>query len=406
MTEDSEAQVQQRQRLLVAGLIGAVVILVGSVLFFSGASEEEKVKSTEKTENIHIANARHAISPEREWLSNAELSLKQQSDQLKQLTEHMEQLRVQQETLKTENENLKAKIAVQPIEPVLGEDSAFDSVSGKPLGNGLFPGTPSPVLSQTTNTHNNWGGASPTGPVEPLLHKHQIALTPKPNSKTTWQEKSLQNYLPAGAYVKAVILSGVMASAAVKSQADPLPILFRITGPAVTANHQEVDVSGCTVTGEAYGDISSERAFVRLHDMTCSKNTDKVIETKVEGYAAALGTGIQGKVISREGELIQSSFWSGLFGGIGQATAQASTTVSTSPLGAVETIKGEDMAKNAIGKGLASSAERISKYHIERAEQYHAVIEIKAGREVELVFIKGVFLDGRPAEKAAEAKAG
>lgn len=399
MTEMSEDKIKQRQWLLAGGLLLAIVVVIAAVLFFSGADSKTNVESAIKAETVHLADASHAISPEKEWLSNAEVTLKQQSDQLKELSEQIETLKQSQYDLSAESETLKVK---RGLEPQVGEDTSNQDFDGRQISQGgtLFPRVQS--SSQFRQGNNNWG-ANPQNeiPTEPLLNKHQIALTPKPNAKNDWQEKALKNYLPTGSYAKAVILSGAMASAAVKSQADPLPVLFRITGSAVTANKQEIDLSGCTVTGEAYGDISSERAFVRLHDMTCSKNADNVIETKVEGYAAALGTGIQGKVISREGELIQSSFWSGLFGGIGQATSQASTTVSTNPLGAVETIKGEDIAKNAIGKGLATSADRVSKYHIERAEQYHAVIEVKAGREIELVFIKGVYLDGRPVEKVA-----
>lgn len=397
--ELSEPQVKKQQLLTAGALLIMVIGVVACVLWASGSKKTSTNESALKPETVRLADAARSIRPEDAWLANAEVSLKQQNEQFKELQTQLEQLKSDQESLRFENENLKAELAANS----LPKEAAVLGESEKLAANGsgqIFPR----MESQATHSGNIADGSA--GVAEPILAKHTVALTPKQELQNKLIEKSLTNYVPIGSYVKAVILSGVSASAAVKSQADPLPILFRITGPAVTANNQEIDLSGCTVTGEAYGDISSERAFVRLHDMTCSKQANKIIETKVEGYAAALGTGIQGKVISREGALIQSSFWSGLFGGIGQATSQASTTISTNPLGSVESVKGEDMLKNAIGKGIASSAERISKYHIERAEQYHPVIEIKASREVELVFIRGAYLDGRPSENISESKAG
>jgi len=74
--------------------------------------------------------------------------------------------------------------------------------------------------------------------------------------------KPVSSWLPAGAHAEAVVLAGVDASAGVSSQGDPRPVLMRITGPAWTAAEDgtamQVDIDGCTVTGAAHGDLSSE----------------------------------------------------------------------------------------------------------------------------------------------------
>lgn len=293
MTEMSEDKIKQRQWLLAGSLLLAIIVIIAGVLFFSGTDSKTNVESAIKAENVHLADASRTVSPQDAWLSDAEVRLKAQDEELKALTELFEELKQDQENLRAENETLKSELSAQPRDKVLEEALAAKAIDDRqPEQSGaLFPRVQTAHPSIQNN--NSWSSNAQTSmPAEPLLNKHQISLTPKSSTKTDWQEKSLKNYLPTGSYVKAVILSGAMASAAVKSQADPLPVLFRITGNAITANRQEIDLSGCTVTGEAYGDISSERAFVRLHDMTCSKNADKVIETKVEGYAAALGTGI------------------------------------------------------------------------------------------------------------------
>ncbi len=77
--------------------------------------------------------------------------------------------------------------------------------------------------------------------------------------------KPVSSWLPAGAHAEAVVLAGVDASAGVSSQGDPRPVLLRITGPAWTAAEDgtalAVDVDGCTVTGAAHGDLSSEKVY-------------------------------------------------------------------------------------------------------------------------------------------------
>ena len=82
--------------------------------------------------------------------------------------------------------------------------------------------------------------------------------------------KPLSIWLPAGSHAEAVVLAGVDASAGISSQGDPRPLLLRLTGPAWTAaaggSALRVDVEGCTVTGAAHGDLSSEKVYARLED--------------------------------------------------------------------------------------------------------------------------------------------
>ena len=120
-------------------------------------------------------------------------------------------------------------------------------------------------------------------------------------------------WLPAGAHAEAVVLAGVDASAGVSSQGDPRPVLLRITGPAWTAAEDgtalQVDVDGCTVTGAAHGDLSSEKVYVRFRTMTCAgPEPGTVIETEVAGFVAGSGkTGVRGPVVSREGALVETA---------------------------------------------------------------------------------------------------
>jgi len=216
--------------------------------------------------------------------------------------------------------------------------------------------------------------------------------------------KSLSDWLPAGSHAEAVVIAGVDASAGIASQGDPRPVLLRITSPAWTAAEertaQAVDLEGCTVTGAAYGDLSSEKVYARLRTLTCSGDEPgTVVETEVAGFVAGAGkAGVRGPVVSREGALVQKAFFAGLVSGVGQgvASAFAPQAIATGSSSAAVANTGlDDIGRAGIGAGASSAGRRVSDYLIRRAEQYQPVIQLQAGTSVTVVFLEGTRLDGR-----------
>ncbi len=216
--------------------------------------------------------------------------------------------------------------------------------------------------------------------------------------------KPVGAWLPAGAHAEAVVLAGVDASAGISSQGDPRPVLMRITGPAWTAAEDgtalQVDVDGCTVTGAAHGDLSSEKVYVRFQTMTCAgPRPGTVIETPVAGFVAGSGkTGVRGPVVSREGALVEKAFLAGMVSGVGQGVSQAfqPQAVATGAGGAAvaNTALG-DIGRAGLGAGASSAGQKVADYMIRRAEQYQSVIQLQAGTKVTLVFLEGARIDGR-----------
>ena len=221
--------------------------------------------------------------------------------------------------------------------------------------------------------------------------------------------KPVSSWLPAGAHAEAVVLAGVDASAGVSSQGDPRPVLLRIVGPAWTAAPSgsgdgtalQVDVDGCTVTGAAHGDLSSEKVYVRFRTMTCAgPQPGTVIETDVAGFVAGSGkTGVRGPVVSREGALVEKAFLAGMVSGVGQGVAQAfqPQAVATGTGATVANNALSDIGRAGLGAGASSAGQKVADYMIRRAEQYQPVIQLQAGTKVTLVFLEGARIDGRPA---------
>ena len=216
--------------------------------------------------------------------------------------------------------------------------------------------------------------------------------------------KPVGAWLPAGAHAQAVVLAGVDASAGISSQGDPRPVLMRIAGPAWTAAEDgmalKVDVDGCTVTGAAHGDLSSEKVYVRFRTMTCAgPRPGTVIETPVAGFVAGAGkTGVRGPVVSREGALVEKAFLAGMVSGVGQGVSQAfqPQAVATGAGGAAVANTGlGDIGRAGLGAGASSAGQKVADYMIRRAEQYQPVIQLQAGTKVTLVFLEGARIDGR-----------
>ncbi len=224
--------------------------------------------------------------------------------------------------------------------------------------------------------------------------------------------KPVGAWLPAGAHAEAVVLAGVDASAGISSQGDPRPVLLRITGPAWTAAEDgtalQVDIDGCTVTGAAHGDLSSEKVYARLQTMTCAgPRPGTVVETPVAGFVAGSGkTGVRGSVVSREGALIEKAFLAGVVSGVGQGAAQAfqPQAVATGGGAAVANAGLGDIGRAGLGAGASSAGQKVADYMIRRAEQYQPVIQLQAGTKVTLVFLEGARIDGRAVRKQSSKK--
>ncbi len=267
------------------------------------------------------------------------------------------------------------------------------------------------------------GGQTQSAPPARMIETFELedgAQSPAGNARSGAElvadsvAKPVGVWLPAGAHAEAVVLAGVDASAGISSQGDPRPVLLRITGPAWTAAEDgvalAVDIDGCTVTGAAHGDLSSEKVYVRFRTMTCAgPRPGTVVETPVAGFVAGSGkTGVRGPVVSREGALVEKAFLAGVVSGVGQGAAQAfqPRAVATGAGGAAVANTGlGDIGRAGLGAGASSAGQKVADYMIRRAEQYQPVIQLQAGTKVTLVFLEGARIDGR-APKPQSAQGG
>ena len=132
--------------------------------------------------------------------------------------------------------------------------------------------------------------------------------------------------------------------------------------------------------------------------MTCDQPGGRVAVSEVKGFISFAGkTGVRGRVVSREGSLVSQALLAGIVGGFGRGfSANANSVFSGDrrkvPTASAQKLSPGDIVSGGLGQGAGDAADTVSKYLIERAEQYQPVVEMPTGIDVEIVFLDGVYV--------------
>lgn len=233
----------------------------------------------------------------------------------------------------------------------------------------------------------------------PVLRIREDTIEVSSNNDTTITQptKNPETYVPTGTFVKAIMIGGADASASVNTQANPTPMLFKIIENGTLPNKQHSHLKDCFVTAAVVGDISSERGMIRLENISCTFPNNEIVDQVVEGtvFGPEGKNGVRGIPVWREKALLQRAFAAGALSGLSDGLSQSSTTNSISALGNTQTIDTGQVFKYGATAGIGKAMDKLADYNIRRAEQYHPVIQISAGTMVDVVFLKGFYLDGK-----------
>lgn len=231
-----------------------------------------------------------------------------------------------------------------------------------------------------------------------LINKFSLGLSENPKHNI----KTVETTIPASAFAKTVLLSGIDASASMNASSDPRPMLLRLIDHGTLPRRFQSDLKDCHCIASAYGDLSSERVYGRLEKLTCiERTTGEIIETQVAGYIAGSDgkAGIRGIVTSRDGQFLGRSLVGGIFSGLSnvagtQKQPQGNPFFGMVTPGAAQ-MAGPTMMDNfttGMASGAATALDRLSQYYIDRAEQLQPVIQVAAGQVVDIVFTEGTEL--------------
>ena len=327
-------------------------------------------------------------------LSKAQKKTSELEDQLKLLSEQKE---TQEKSNQSQNETLQAlQMQLKDLEQKV--------VVGSPVFSGIGHSTNTAV---TNDAHSQDLLIKPLkGVSDDVLNLSPQNPQPIVSTPIINPSKTPDTFVPAGTFVRAVMLGGADASTGVNSQSNPTPVLFRLLDSGVLPNHHRSHLKDCVATAAAIGDISSERGLMRLERLSCvSPNHHEVIELSVEGtvFGPEGKNGVRGVPLWREGALLKRAFIAGSLSGFSQGIASQYTTTALSPTGAVTSVNNADIFKYGAAQGVGNAMDKIADYNIRRADQYHPVIQLSAGTVVDIVFLKGFYLDGQTHDNEKES---
>ena len=236
-------------------------------------------------------------------------------------------------------------------------------------------------------------------PAAPALMRIAVADRAATSSPTpaTADARTLSTFLPVS-FTRGTLLGGLDAPTGGQSQSNPHPVLIRLSDNSVLPNRFRGEYRDCFVIAAGYGDISSERAYLRTENLSCVRADGAALEVRIQGsvYGEDGKVGMRGRLVTKQGQMLANALLAGVVSGIGQGLATSSTSYSTSALGTIATASGADAYRAGLGTGVGRALDRLAQYYIKLAENTFPVIEVDAGREIDVVITKGVRIDLPP----------
>lgn len=406
--EPSTTAVKRRQLLLLAAIAGTIV--AGTLLSVSLTGSKNNDAQPAKPQSTNILAPGAQVDPRDAWRGQADAQLKAIEQRSRDLAQRNAELEGQGKEMLERLKKLEGSgltplppppVTVPAARPSFGPDRPANAAPDAgpqrfpppppPLPQGAVPGAglPPPPGAQ--------GVTAPTAIVSIVLGDAAAGKGAKPDAAaSSATQRDTRRYLPSGAFTRAVLLGGLDAPTGGQAQRNPQPVLLLLADNAILPNQFRARVKECFVVGAGYGDVSSERAYIRTESLSCVTRDGTAIDVPVKGYVAGEDgkAGMRGRLVSKQGQILANALLAGVASGIGHAFTQSSTTLSVSPLGTTSTVDPGKQLEAGLGTGVGKALDRLAQYYISLAEKVFPVIEVDAGRSVDVVLTQGVALPG------------
>ena len=299
-----------------------------------------------------------------------------------------------------------------------GKENAFAAVDMMSANSPeeFFAAAPEPTRENVERRpviDKNTGKAKVNANGEEVMTEAVITITSHTEPKEEVKQKAKSEdflYIPSGAIISGVFLNGIDAPTGKSSQKNPFPTLIRIQKDAILPNYYTADIRECFLLMSGYGDLSSERAFLRGETISCIRSDGKIIDGRLDSYAVGDDgkAGVRGRLVSKQGQIIARSLLAGFAGGFAEMfDTTATPTLNTSSDGTIryEDVYSSKAVKGGAAKGVSQALTRISDFYMDLAEAVYPVIEVDAGRQVDVVVSKGAKLTFKNVNSISTAKA-
>jgi conjugal transfer pilus assembly protein TraB len=425
---------KRRQQLLTIGAVGGLfVIVLGGLLISDPHHRVDARTPAQKAANDVLRNYRTpgtAVDASTVWITTSEAKLKELAANNADLQHQVAELKGQLLSFEGRGTARANTPATTPLPgestsapapaaatsattaPATANDTSFGLHSRGPIS---MPKTPLPPLAGMRAT----GSPPPTIPsgiLEVTLSSPPDATLSVSNAGSSSGLASSANGNASGgaisasakaatgkeatATVKDTLVSGTIASAVLltgfdaptggTAKTNPMPVVMRLLTHGTLPNHQSGRVRDCFATGAGYGDLSAERAYIRLEQLSCVMQDGSIIDNTIEGFVAGEDgkNGLRGKVVSKQGQMIGMALLAGFASGMGQSLSSSYSTVSTSPLGSTATVNPDQVFQSGAASGMGKALDKIADFYIQRANDLFPVVEIDSGRRGDILLTK------------------
>lgn len=360
-----------RQWVLLAALVTGLVAFAIVVAFLS----QDKKKS-EKTEPATTIRLKNDSFNEEHFVTTYGAQITSLQKEVDALTAELKRKEERDETEKRfkEREN--------------NFEAAFDHVQTEQLGELDNPygksNSNNAVLKRNPQNNAPRLVIKKVSDAEPAEKTNRSKTDQIAKNRTT--EKKADELLITGSFARARLLNGVEAPTGGQANGNPVPMLLEIKDPAFLPNRYRSDIKRCMVTANATGDLSSERVLVRLDRMSCITNSRGAIDVRVTGYVTGEDgkTGLKARVVTRSGQAIANALLVGTLSGLGEAVSLAAQDSTTNFAGTV-TNSVNNPWRAGLGDGMKDAMDRVADYYLKLADKIFPVLEVDAGRDVNIV---------------------
>lgn len=426
LNPNEERKKKQVQIIIIGGIL-LVLVVVGSLFFMGEEPSQQSPQS--KTEDVTLTPP-GGVDDEAGWRSAASQDIAVTNERIIGLETQLGNRDSDIEALKTQltemnervrqaeiNADKQSRLPVQQAQPTntnpprLDTSNAFganippnrqglhgSTILSDPMGSTVDPSTGQVI--PLPNTASNAPRAKSVNIID-------LTSSDSGNSGAVSQQKKAINesFISDGSFVRVVMVTGVDAPTGGQAQNDPLPVLFETVGKLDMPNNYKMNIKGCRFLGYAWGSLSTERVNARIESGSCIVN-GKTVNINVKGTLIGEDgkPGIRGKVVSKQGQALSAAALASALEAIGGLYGNTTGTTTMGALGVQRTVSGKDIQNSALGGGVSGAAEKLSEFYLRRADELFPIVEVHAGRAVEILVTKGAVVEGLAIQGSTTSK--
>ncbi len=257
---------------------------------------------------------------------------------------------------------------------------------------GFAPGALTPPTTPAF-TNGNAPQSSPTSSIRTIRTDAKPAEKAAEEKKLAAVEQVVD--IPAGSIITGTLLTGMDAPTSKNARSEPYPILMRVDTVSILPSRRTLDLTEAFLIAGGFGDLSSERVYLRADTLSMIRPDGKPIEKALQAWGNGEDgkSGIRGRLISRQGALVARALAAGVAEGFSSVFRKAAVpVVATSSGGSAQfqNLLSESSLQSGTAAGVGKALDRLSEYYLDLADQMHQVVEVDAGRKVDFVLLKGI----------------